>query len=595
MILDSISLPSDLKSLSAAELSVVCSELRSEIIRITSLNGGHLGSNLGAVELIVAAHFVFDCPSDRFIFDVGHQAYSHKLLTGRRELMENLRKPGGASGFPDPSESLFDHFIAGHASTALSAAVGIAKARDLKELDFRVVSILGDGSMSGGMIYEAMNNSSGLKNFIVIINDNQMSISESVGSMRVYLSRLMRSKNYLTLRKKFRNFLNLMPGKFAKGLESIVKNSLAAIEGNNIFEELGFHYIGPVDGHNLHDLIEVFQNVRDIANYKPVIIHAITQKGKGYTVAEKDATNLHGLEKKTISPKYSDVFGRKITELADLDDQIVCITAAMKNGCGLVEFSERFPERFFDVGIAEEHAVTFAAGLAKEGLKPFVCIYSTFLQRAFDQIFHDVILQCLPVRFVIDKAGFPGPDGKTHSGLFDISLLQNFDNIRIEAPSSKNELENIIEMMATDLEYPMAVRFPKDTAPDHSIPTIQPGNSGILVIAIGDISNAIQSLIHRLGKKRRPTLWRVRTIKPFDFDTFSNLVRNHQKIVIIEEGVFGGSSNIILENLIENRMIDLLNRIEFINATKEPVPTSSREEQMNELLTQLLSLLTEFK
>ncbi|MDR2598359.1 MAG: 1-deoxy-D-xylulose-5-phosphate synthase [Holosporales bacterium] len=588
MLLDSISSPLDLRALTLADLTALCAELRDEIIRITRLNGGHLGSNLGSIELIVAAHFVFECPTDRFIFDVGHQAYSHKLLTGRRKIMENLRKAGGASGFPDPSESVFDHFIAGHASTALSAAVGIAKARDLKKLNFRVISRLGDGSMSGGMVYEAMNNSSGLSNFIVILNDNQMSISESVGSMRTYLSRLMRSKKCLILRKRFRNFLNLMPTRFAKGLESVVRNSLAIIDGNNVFEELGFHYIGPVDGHNLQDLIEVFRNVRDIANYKPVIIHAITQKGKGYKDAENDITRLHGLEHSS-SPRYTDIFGNKITELAESDERIVCITAAMKNGCGLVEFEKRFPERFFDVGIAEEHAVTFAAGLAKEGLKPFVCIYSTFLQRAFDQILHDVILQNLPVRFIIDKAGFPGPDGKTHAGLSDIALLQNFNNIVIEAPSSRRDLEDILELMAADIPYPIAVRFPKATAPDHFRPSIVPGNSGTLVISTGDIGNIIHRVIDRL--ESRPTIWNVRSIKPFDFDTLLNLSKTHQKILVIEEGVFGGVSNIILEKLIAEKLFNILRKIEFISADKDSVQTASREEQMNPMTLKLTASL----
>jgi 1-deoxy-D-xylulose-5-phosphate synthase len=498
--------------------------------------------------------------------------------------MENLRELGGASGFPDPAESEFDHFIAGHASTSISAAVGIARARDLKKLTFRIVSILGDGSMSGGMIYEAMNNAAGLKDFVVILNDNQMSISESVGAMRTYLSRLMRSKKYLTLRKKVRNLLNSIPIKLSKCLEGIVRNSLAVIEGNNIFEELGFHYIGPVDGHNLQELIEVFQNVRDIANYKPVIIHAITQKGKGYMVAENDITKLHGLEK-SPDQKYSDIFGKKIVELARQDERIVCITAAMKNGCGLVEFAKQFPERFFDVGIAEEHAVTFAAGLAMEGIKPFVCIYSTFLQRAFDQIYHDVILQDLCVRFVIDKAGFPGTDGKTHAGLYDIALFQHFEHITILSPSSKKDLEDFLEMMAADITHPIAIRFPKSPAFDHDRPVLEPGNSEILIISTGDMSN----VIHRaIGHRRcKPTTWNVKSIKPFDFDTFISLAEIHQRILVLEEGVFGGVSNVILERLTTDGLSDILKKIKFINAGKEMILPSSREEQLNSIISRL--------
>ncbi|MDR0630442.1 MAG: 1-deoxy-D-xylulose-5-phosphate synthase, partial [Holosporales bacterium] len=460
MILDSINQPSDLKKLSLSELISLCSELRSEIVSITSKNGGHLGANLGIVEITVAAHYVFNCPIDKILFDVGHQAYSHKLLTGRRELMKNLRTAKGASGFPDPTESNYDCFIAGHASTSVSAALGIAKARDHKGEKFKVISILGDGSLSGGMVYEAMNNIAGTKNFVIILNDNQMSISESVGAMRLYLSKLLRSKKGLILRKRFRQFLSTLPKGFAKFLEAFVKSCLSAIKGGNIFEELGIQYIGPIDGHNIAELIEIFKNIRDVANYKPIIIHAITQKGKGYEAAERDLTKMHGVDNNK-SKNYSNVFGNKIKELAIKDNKIICITAAMKNGCGLMDFAETFPNRFFDVGIAEEHAVTFAAGLAKEGLKPFVCIYSTFLQRAFDQIFHDVFLQNLPVRFIIAKAGLPGNDGKTHSGIYDIALLQNFPNITIMAPSSMQELENMLDIAAKDIANPLAIRFPR--------------------------------------------------------------------------------------------------------------------------------------
>ncbi|MDR1475841.1 MAG: 1-deoxy-D-xylulose-5-phosphate synthase [Holosporales bacterium] len=583
MILDSINCPSDLKLLSLPELIELCSELRSEVIRITSKNGGHLGSNLGSVELLVAAHFVFDCPIDRFIFDVGHQAYSHKLLTGRREIMENLRRMNGASGFPDPAESEFDHFIAGHASTSLSAAIGIARARDLKGLDFKVVSILGDGSMSGGMIYEAMNNIYGLKNFVVILNDNQMSISESVGCMRSYLSKLMRSRKWLTIRKYFRNFLNSIPIKLAKFIELIVRKSLSLVRGSTIFDEFGFHYIGPVDGHNLSDLIEVFQNVRDIANYKPVIIHAVTQKGKGCAEAENDETKLHGVDRSSYL-RYTDVFGQKIVELGKKDERIVCITAAMKHGCGLEEFSKVFPNRFFDVGIAEEHAVTFAAGIAREGLKPFVCIYSTFLQRAFDQIFHDVILQNLPVRIVIDKAGLPGGDGKTHAGLYDISLLQNFENITITSPSSKKELERILEIMAGEIKGPMAVRFPKSQAIEHERPPIIPGSSDTLVLTTGDVGNTIYLEMMR-SELERPTIWNVTYIKPFDFELFYELASKHQKIIVYEEGVFGGLSQEILEKLFSSgNSKKICDKLVFKTIAKVPIKQSPRPDQVRQYL-----------
>ncbi len=623
MLLDSISCPGDLKKLSLQDLEAVCSELRSEIIRITAKNGGHLGSNLGAIELIVAAHYVFDCPNDKFIFDVGHQSYAHKLLTGRRRLMESLRQDGGASGFSNPQESEYDYFISGHASTSISAAIGSAKARDLNNKHFNLVSFLGDGSLSGGMVYEALNNVSGLKNFVVILNDNQMSISESVGAMRQYLSKLLSSRKGLSLRKRTSKLLEKLPTKFSKSIEKFIKSSMSAIKGWTIFEEFGLQYLGPVDGHNLKDLIDVFKNVRDVANYKPVIIHAITQKGRGYSPAENDATKMHGIEK-SAKNRYSDVFGETITKLAESDEKIVCVTAAMKSGSGLSEFAQKFPDRFFDVGIAEAHAVTFAAGLAKEGFKPYVAIYSTFLQRAFDQIYHDVFLQNLPVRFIIDKAGFPGHDGKTHSGIYDISMLQNFEDFMIMAPSSRNELINMLEFSRTYNEGPLAIRFPKAEVLGISgfspfsrkCKIIQEGRD-ILVIStgnlldnvfeainignlsktadlaefIGETKNKAKSIDggHELPEKREggakthtnPTVVDARFVYPFDFESFYELAEKHKKIIVLEEGVFGGLSTIMLENLIRNKQYGIIGKIQFITASKRPVSHSSRDIQLN--------------
>lgn len=584
MILDSISKPSDVKSLSIDQLETLCSELRSEIVRLVSKNGGHLGSNLGAIELIVAVYYVFDLETDRLLFDVGHQSYAHKLLSGRRKLMENLRRDGGASGFPDPFESKYDYFISGHASNSLSAALGIAKARDLKHENFKVISILGDGSLSGGMIYEAMNNIAKTPNFIVILNDNQMSISKSVGSMRNYLSKLLATRGGLSFRKVFSNLLSSLPTKFSNRIESFIKNIISALRGGTIFEELGFQYIGPIDGHNLKNLIKIFQNIRDIANYKPVLIHTVTQKGKGYFPAENDNTNLHGVGK-SRGKKYSDVFGRKIVELAEKDEKIVCITAAMKDGTGLNEFAKRFPDRFCDVGIAEEHAVTFAAGLAREGLKPYVCIYSTFLQRAFDQIFHDVVLLNLPVRFIIDKSGFPGNDGKTHAGVYDISMLQNFPNFIIMTPSSEYELKKMLEF-SLDQVQPLAMRFPKaeisnyDSNYDFSnkFRIINKGSKH-LIILFGDIISIINEAVNI--SKANPTIIDARFIQPFDFETFYNYALNHNKIIIIEEGVFGGSSNIIFERLLKDKRFDLIQKIQFLNIEKKPINHKPRVEQLN--------------
>jgi 1-deoxy-D-xylulose-5-phosphate synthase len=594
MILDSILESSDIKKLSTDELIVLCSELRDEVIRITKNNGGHLGSNLGIVEITVAAHYIFNCGEDKFIFDVGHQSYIHKILTGRRKLMEKLRSLGGASGFPDPEESEYDHFISGHASTSISASLGIAKARDLNGDKFKVLSILGDGSLSGGMIYEAMNNVAGTKDFIVILNDNQMSISKSVGTMRKYLSKLLATKGSLSLRKKFSRFLNLFPPTFSRQMELFIKNHFPILKGDNIFEEFGFQYVGPVDGHDLRQLIKIFKNVKNIANYKPVIIHCLTKKGKGSLAAEQDSTNLHGIDN-AKTKYYTSVFGEKIVDIAKRDDKIVCITAAMKNGCGLSEFAEKFPHRFFDVGIAEEHAVTFAAGLATLGFKPFVCIYSTFLQRAFDQIYHDVVLQNLPVRFIIDKAGVPGEDGKTHSGVYDIALLQNFPNFTIMAPSSCEELEQMIEFSTKKANGPVAIRFPKSEATHQShsynfktVSNVIVEGHTLLIISAGNLLSTVTEALNML--KIAPTIIDVRFIMPFDFETFYKYAENHAKIIVLEEGVFGGLSNIILEKLITTGQFNIISKMYFVNLSKIPVKHSSRTEQLDncELSTQKL-------
>lgn len=581
MILDSILSPSDIKNLNINQLTQLCAELRSEIIRITTKNGGHLGSNLGAIELIVAIHYVFDIEKDRLIFDVGHQAYAHKLLTGRREMMENLRTENGASGFPDPKESEYDHFIAGHASTSISAALGMAKARDLNGETYKVISFLGDGSLSGGMVYEAMNNVSGTKNFIVILNDNQMSISESVGAMKLYLAKLLASRGGLSVRRLISKSLTFLPRKISRKIEICIKS---IIQGNNIFEEFGFQYVGVLDGHDLKKLINIFTNIRDVATYKPVLIHAITQKGKGYSKAEHDATKMHGIDKSKKN-KYSDVFGKTIVQLAANDKKIVCITAAMKTGTGLSEFSEKFPDRFFDVGIAEEHAVTFAAGLAKQGYKPFVCIYSTFLQRAFDQIYHDVVLQNLPVRFIIDKAGFPGADGKTHAGLYDVSMLQNFPQFVIMAPSCRTELENMIKFASDYDNAPLALRFPKAEANDIyqtsecslKSKVVLQGHT-TLIVSVGDMLGIVLQAVKISCKC--PTVIDARFIQPFDFETFYICAENHDQILFVEESIFDGFSSLVTEKLLEDGKQALLNKVQFINASKFSPSHTSRNMQL---------------
>jgi 1-deoxy-D-xylulose-5-phosphate synthase len=484
--------------------------------------------------------------------------------------MEDLRTERGASGFLDPSESKYDHFISGHASTSLSAALGIARARDLSNQNFKVLTIMGDGSLSGGMIYEAMNNISDTKNFIVILNDNQMSISKSVGTMRRYLSKLLSSRRGLSFRKTLSQ--KLFP--FHRTW-TFLKCILSTMKGHNIFEELGFQYIGPIDGHNLNELIKVFTNVRDVANYKPVIIHTNTQKGKGYEPAETDVTNLHGVDVSNVT-RYCDVFGKKIVELAKNDEKIVCITAAMKDGYCLSDFAKNFPNRFFDVGIAEEHAVTFAAGLASQGYKPFVCIYSTFLQRSFDQVYHDVVLQNLPVRFIIDKAGFPGRDGMTHSGIYDIALLQHFPNFTIFSPSSARGLSDMLESVVLKNDGPVAIRFPKAEAKD--MPDRFGLGKHILIIPIGDLlANVLEAV---KISNTNPTILDVKYIMPFDFHKFYKFAGDHERIIVIEEGVFGGLSNIILKELIGKKRFDLIAKIEFLNAGLAPVTHTSRENQL---------------
>ncbi|MDR0695583.1 MAG: 1-deoxy-D-xylulose-5-phosphate synthase [Holosporales bacterium] len=587
MILDSITEPHDLKKLSMTKLETLCSELRSEIIRITSKNGGHLGSNLGVIELTVALHHVFDFENDKIIFDVGHQSYAHKLLTGRKEKMEILRSDGGASGFPDPNESKYDHFIAGHASTSISAALGIAHARDLNREDFRVLSILGDGSMSGGMIYEAMNNISNIRNFVIILNDNQMSISESVGKMRRYLSKLLVSRSGLSCRKIFSKCLSCLSPRLSKKIELFIKSIIFSMRDTNIFEEFGLQYIGPIDGHNIRELVSVFENVRDVANYKPVLIHVGTKKGMGYPIAEADITRLHGIDN-SKSKKYSNIFGQKITELAEKDEKIVCITAAMKNGCGLAEFAEKFPQRFFDVGIAEEHAVTFAAGLATRGYKAFVCIYSTFLQRSFDQIYHDVVLQDLPVRFIIDKAGFPGKDGKTHSGIYDVAFLQNFPNFTVMAPSSRQELEYMIHWAASQNSIgPIAIRFPKakayelqhERAFEMRSRVVSEEDGHVLVISCGDLLQNVIEAAKISGT--HPTIIDARVILPFDFETFYEYAKSHRKVIVIEEGIFGGISNVILARLLRDKEHNIISKLRLITASQTPVMHASRSLQLH--------------
>jgi len=469
-MLNQINSPDDLKKLSISQLEILADELRDFILKNVSLSGGHLASSLGTVELTLALHYIFDTPKDKIIWDVGHQTYAHKIITGRRDKFHTIRSHKGLSGFPNPQESEFDTFITGHASTSISAALGMACARDLNKDNFRVIAVIGDGSLSGGLAYEALNNIGELKkDMILILNDNKMSISHNVGAMANYLNRLITGDLYNVAKRDVEDFLGkLAIGKkvinFTHKLEGVIKGFIVP---GMLFEEMGLRYIGPIDGHNIRTLLDRFQKVKKLKG--PILIHIFTKKGKGYKLAEEDPTFFHSAPKFEIDEgkptqegeTYTSVFGKTICKLAEQDNKIVAITAAMAPGTGLVEFSQHFPKRFYDVGIAESHAVTFAAGLASQGLKPVVAIYSTFLQRAFDQIIHDVCLQNLPVRFVLDRSGIVGEDGPTHHGVFDLSYLKMIPNMVIMAPKDERELQ---DMLKTIVEYnagPIAVRYPR--------------------------------------------------------------------------------------------------------------------------------------
>jgi 1-deoxy-D-xylulose-5-phosphate synthase len=570
MLLDSINSPVDLKKLPIEKLPALCEELRNEIVAITSKNGGHLGSNLGVIELTVAMHYIFSAPADKFIFDVGHQCYAHKLLTGRRDLMKNLRREGGASGFVDPLESEYDCFISGHASTSISASLGIAKARDLDNQNFKVISVVGDGSMSGGMIYEAINNIWSTRNFIVILNDNQMSISRTVGGMSKYLSKLLSSRKMLSVRGYISSILGKMPRKAAAFIEKFIKNCISVVKGSNIFENFGFQYIGPVDGHDLRTLLTTLENVRNYATHKPVLLHVFTEKGKGYEPAENDTYKLHGVNNlEKLRDSFSDVFSRDIVELARSNEKIVCITAAMKSGCGLSEFANLFPGRFFDVGIAEAHAVTFAAGLAKGGFSPFVCIYSTFLQRALDQIYHDVFLQNLPVRFIVDKAGLPGRDGKTHSGIYDIAMLSMFENFHMFAPSNVEDFEEALRFAGSNDNCPTVIRFSKNDIPAQR-ETYVSKNSDTLVINVGGLLSSVQQAVKIV--KIDIDVFDVFQIQPFDFEALSKVIKQYKHVFVIENGIAGGFAT-TLQTYVQQKL-------RVVTLPKTPVAHNSREQQM---------------
>ncbi len=579
-LLDGIETVVDVRALDPSELEQLADEVRREMIEAVSVTGGHLGAGLGVVELTVALHHVFNTPDDKIIWDVGHQAYPHKILTGRRDRIRTLRQGGGLSGFTKRSESIYDPFGAAHSSTSISAGLGMAAARDLANKTGHVIAVIGDGSMSAGMAYEAMNNAGTLKSkMIVILNDNNMSIAPPVGAMSRYLTGLVSSKPYLGARDAAKKVANMLPSPIKNAAKRAEETARAALGGGTMFEEMGFYYIGPVDGHNLEQLVSILKKMRDNHPEGPVLIHAITKKGKGYAPAESSADKMHGVSKfdvvtgsqykaKSNAPAYTKVFAQELTHQARKDDKIVAITAAMPSGTGLDLFGYEFPDRTFDVGIAEQHAVTFAGGLACEGYKPFVAIYSTFLQRAYDQVVHDIALQNLPVRFAIDRAGLVGADGATHAGAFDTAYLGCLPNMVLMAAGDEAELKHMVATAAAYDAGPIAFRYPRG----EGLGVDMPETGSVLAIGKGRIVRegtdaAILSFGTRLGecliaadilaqKGISTTIADARFAKPLDEDLIRRLVKGHKALIVVEEGSVGGFGSFVLQFLAKEGLLD---------------------------------------
>jgi 1-deoxy-D-xylulose-5-phosphate synthase len=573
-LLDRVRFPSDLKNLSAEQLRQLADELRSEMVDAVAATGGHLGAGLGVVELTVALHYVFDTPDDKLIWDVGHQAYPHKILTGRRDRIRTLRQGGGLSGFTKRAESEYDPFGAAHSSTSISAALGMAVARDMTGNKNNVIAVIGDGAMSAGMAYEAMNNA-GARNerLIVILNDNEMSIAPPVGAMSAYLARLASGRTYLKLRDVGKQLTHHLPKALDRAITRAVEHARGYVTGGTLFEELGFYYVGPIDGHNLDHLLPVLRNVRD-ADFGPILIHVVTQKGKGYGPAENSADKYHGVVKfdvatgaqaksKPGAPQYTKVFGESLIKEAKKDDKIVAITAAMPSGTGVDLFEKAFPERTFDVGIAEQHAVTFAAGLATEGIKPFCAIYSTFLQRAYDQVVHDVAIQKLPVRFAIDRAGLVGADGPTHAGSFDIAYLGCLPNFVVMAAADEAELVHMVATQVAINDRPSALRYPRGEGrgvemPAEGVPLeigkgriLREGHKVALFSFGARLGEALKAADELAAHGLSTTVADARFAKPLDVEMLMKLAREHEVLITIEEGSIGGFGAYVLQTLAE--------------------------------------------
>jgi 1-deoxy-D-xylulose-5-phosphate synthase len=578
-LLDTVKTPADLRKLPEGSLVQLAHELRTETIDAVSVTGGHLGAGLGVVELTVALHWVFNTPADRLIWDVGHQAYPHKIITGRRDRIRTLRQPGGLSGFTKRDESEYDPFGAAHSSTSISAALGMAVARDLSGANNNVIAVIGDGAMSAGMAYEAINNAGARdERLIVILNDNDMSIAPPTGALSAYLARVTSSGTYLHLRDYAKQMAKMLPKKWERRAARVEEYTRHLWQGGQWFEELGFYYLGPIDGHDFNQLLPVLKNVRD-AKQGPILVHVVTKKGKGYAPAEASDDKYHGVSKfnvvtgaqvkpKPNAPTYTRVFGESLIRAAEKDDRIVAITAAMPDGTGLDLFGERFPNRTFDVGIAEQHAVTFAAGLAAEGFKPFTAIYSTFLQRAYDQVVHDVAIQKLPVRLALDRAGLVGADGATHAGSFDLAFLGCLPNMVIMAAANEAELMHMVATQAVLDDCPSALRYPRGEGVGIELPA-----EGIpLEIGKGRVVRegttvALVSLGTRLAETMRAadqlatfglstTVADARFAKPLDKELLKRLAMNHEVLVTIEEGSVGGFGSFVMQYLSDEGLLD---------------------------------------
>src|SRR5690554_1106544 len=562
-LLDAVGTPDELRKLERKDLRQLADELRAEMIDAVGSTGGHLGSGLGVVELTVAIHYVFDTPTDRLIWDVGHQAYPHKIITGRRDRIRSLRQPGGLSGFTKRSESEYDPFGAAHSSTSISAGLGFAVASKLSGAPGKAIAVIGDGAMSAGMAYEAMNNAEAAGNrLVVILNDNDMSIAPPVGGLSGYLARLVSSGQFLGLRELARRFARKLPDPLHRAARKTDEFARGMAMGGTLFEELGFYYVGPIDGHDLEQLVPVLENVRDAAE-GPCLVHVVTQKGKGYAPAENSADKYHGVAKFDVitgeqkkgsagPPAYQNVFGETLAKLADADPTICAITAAMPSGTGVDRFAQRHPERSFDVGIAEQHGVTFAAGLAAQGMRPFAAIYSTFLQRAFDQVVHDVAIQNLPVRFAIDRAGLVGADGATHAGSFDVTCLATLPNMVVMAAADEAELVHMVHTAALYDDGPIAFRYPRGNGtgvPLPETPQALPIGKGRIVrqgtkvalLSLGTrLAESLKAAEQLEARGLSTTVADLRFVKPLDSELIRRLMTTHEVVVTIEEGAIGG-------------------------------------------------------